>query len=183
MPALPTYLIEPIWAQFSALLPSRKVDHPLGCHRHRVPDRVIFEKLVQVLVFGCAYERIADGSCSASTLRRRRDEWIGSGAMERLRGMALEAYDRIVGLELSDVAVDCCITKAPCGGEKAGRSPVDRGKRGIKRSTVVDANGIRLGSVTAPSNRHDSPLLDETLDSLEVLGSLPEQMSVHLERG
>jgi len=33
MPALPTHLIEPIWEQFAALLPSRKVDHPLGCHR------------------------------------------------------------------------------------------------------------------------------------------------------
>lgn len=179
MPALPTYLIEPIWAQFSALLPSRKVDHPLGCHRHRVSDRVIFDKLLQVLVFGCAYERIADESCSASTLRRRREEWIGSGAMEKLREMALEAYDRIVGLELCDVAVDRCITEAPCGGEKAGRSPVDRGKRGIKRSTVVDANGIPLGSLTAQANRHDSPLLGETLDALEVLGPLPERMSVH----
>ena len=85
MPALPTYLIEPIWTQVSALLPSRKMDHPLGCHRYRVPDRVIFEKLVQVLVFGCAYERIADGSCSASTLRRWRDEWIDSGAIEKPR--------------------------------------------------------------------------------------------------
>jgi transposase len=114
VPALPTYLIEPIWEQFAALLPSRKVDHPLGCHRHRVPDRVIFDKLVQVLVFGCAYERIADESCSATTLRSRRDEWIDSGAMETLREeMVLEAYDRIIGLELSDVAVDCCITKAP----------------------------------------------------------------------
>ena len=74
MPALPTYLIEPIWEQFSDLLPDRKVDHPLGCHRRRVPDRVVFEKLVQVLVFGCAYWRIADDSCSATTLRRRRDE-------------------------------------------------------------------------------------------------------------
>jgi len=35
---------------------------------------VVFEKLVQVLVFGCAYERIADGTCSATTLRERRDE-------------------------------------------------------------------------------------------------------------
>src|SRR4028119_2327009 len=158
------------------------MDHPLGCHRYRVPDRVIFEKLVQVLVFGCAYERIADGSCSASTLRRWRDEWIDSGAMEKPREMALEAYDRIVGLELFDVAVDCCIMKAPCGGERAGRSPVDRGERGIERSTVVDANGIPLGSVITPANRHDSPLLDETLDALEVLGSLREQMSVHLDR-
>jgi transposase len=79
VPALPTYLIEPIWEKFSDLLPARKTDHPLGCHRSRVPDRGIFEKLVQVLVFGCAYWRIADGSCSATTLRRRRDEWIDPG--------------------------------------------------------------------------------------------------------
>lgn len=116
MPALPTYLIEPIWEQFAALLPLRKIDHPLGCHRHRVPDRLVFDKLVQVLVFGCAYDRISDESCSATTLRRRRDEWIDSGAMEKLREIVLDAYDRVVGLELSDVAVDCCITKAPCGG-------------------------------------------------------------------
>jgi hypothetical protein len=79
--------------------------------------------------------------------------------------VAFEAYDRAIGLELSEVAVDCCITKSPCGGEKAERSPVDRGKRGIKRSVAVDAKGIPLGVVSAPANRHDSPLLGETLDA------------------
>jgi transposase len=150
VPALPPYIFEPIWQQFSALLPEREVNHPLGCHRPRIPDRVVFRKLVQVLVFGCAYWRIADESCSATTLRRRRDEWIEEGVMGELEGMAFEAYDRAIGLELSEVAVDCCITKSPCGGEKAGRSPVDRGKRGIKRSGAVDARGIRLGVVSAP---------------------------------
>jgi hypothetical protein len=29
---------------------------------------------LQVLVFGCGYRRIADAICSATTLRRRRDE-------------------------------------------------------------------------------------------------------------
>jgi hypothetical protein len=184
VPAIPQYIIEPIWEQFCALLPERDADiHPLGCHRRRIPDRLVFDKLVQVLVFGCAYDRISDETCSASTLRRRRDEWIDSGAMEKLRGMALEAYDRIVGLRLSDVAVDCCITKAPCGGESAGRNPIDRGKQGLKRSAVVDANGIPLGAISAPANRHDSPLLGGTLDTLGKLGPLPEQMSVHLDRG
>lgn len=103
--------------------------------------------------------------------------------MERLRAIVLDGYDRMVGLDLSDVAVDCCITKAPCGGEKAGKSPVDRGKQGIKRSVVVEANGIPLGTIAAPANRHDSPLLDQTLDTMEVLGELPERMSVHLDRG
>jgi hypothetical protein len=113
---------------------------------------VVFEKLVQVLVFGCAYERIADASCSESTLRRRRDEWIELGLVEQLRDIALAAYDRYIGLEPSEVAVDCCATKAPCGGEEAGRSPVDRGKRGLKRSVVVDGRGIPLATVTAPAN-------------------------------
>ena len=57
MPAIPPYIIEPIWQQFSALLPERKTSHPLGRHRPRIPDRVIFEKLVEVLVFGCATKR------------------------------------------------------------------------------------------------------------------------------
>jgi hypothetical protein len=71
VPALPPYIIEPIWQQFLALLPQREVNHPLGCHRHRIPDQVVFKKkLVQVLLFGCAYRRIAGEECSATTLRR-----------------------------------------------------------------------------------------------------------------
>jgi hypothetical protein len=139
---------------------------------------VVFEKLVQVLVFGCAYERISDKSCSATTLRRRRDEWIEAGVMEELEAMALESYDRIIGLEVSEVAIDGCITKAPCGGEKAGRSPVDRGKQGIKRSTVVDTEGIPLGR-HGPGQPPRSPLLGEILHTV---GGLPDEASVHLDR-
>jgi transposase len=184
VPAIQPYIIEPIWEQFAALLPKRKTDHPLGCHRRRIPDRVVFEKLLQILVFGCAYWRISDEECSATTLRRRRDEWIEAGAMDALEEIVKETYDRTIGLELSEIAVDCCITKAPCGGQRSGRSPVDRGKGGIKRSVAVDADGIPLGAVAAPANRHDSPLLPETLDAVEdILGALPESARIHLDRG
>jgi hypothetical protein len=70
VPALPPYIVEPIFEQFAALLPERNEDHPLGCHRPRIPERVVFKKLGQVLMFGCVYWRIADDSCSATTLRR-----------------------------------------------------------------------------------------------------------------
>jgi len=184
VPAIPPYIIDPVWEQFSALLPEREVDHPLGCHRSRIPDRVVFEKLVQVLVFGCAYRRIADESCSATTLRDRRDEWIACAVIETLRQIALDAYDRFIGLELADVAVDGCITKAPCGGEKAGKNPVDRGKQGIKRSTAVDARGIPIGGVSAGANRNDSPLLVPTLQHASAsVGGLPDLASIHLDRG
>lgn len=50
MPALPPYLnFEPIWEQLRTfLLPERNTNHPLGCHRLRISERVVFEKLVQV---------------------------------------------------------------------------------------------------------------------------------------
>jgi transposase len=147
MPTLPPYIIEPISEQVRTLLPDRDVTHPLGCHRPRICDRVIFEKLVQILGVGCAYWRIADETCSATTLRRRRDEWIEAGVMEQLRGLALAAYDRVLGLRLSDIAIDCCITKAPCGGEKAGKSPVDR----VSGASSARWRWTQAASLWAPS--------------------------------
>lgn len=117
---------------------------------------MVFEKLVKVPMFGCAYERIADAPCSATTLRDRRDEWIGLGVTKKLRGMALSAYDRFIGLELREAA-DGCVTKAPRGGEKAGKSLVDRGKMGLKRSAAADASGVSLGVDSASADRHDFP--------------------------
>jgi len=183
VPAIQPYIIEPIFQQFLALLPPKSTEHPLGCHRPLIPDRVVFEKLVQVLVFGCACWRIADETCSATTLRRRRDEWIEAGVMDELEEAAREAYDRVIGLQLADVAVDCRIAKAPRGGEKAGKSPVDRGEQGLKRSMMVDGEGIPLGVAAAGANRHDSPLLAPTLDALNSLGGPPDPVSVHLDRG
>jgi hypothetical protein len=37
-----------------------------------------------------------------------------------VRLAVLAAYDRLFGLELEQLAVDGCITKAPCGGQVAG---------------------------------------------------------------
>jgi hypothetical protein len=102
--------------------------------------------------------------------------------MEELRQIALSAYDRFIGLELEEVAVDGCITKAPCGGEKAAKSPVDRGKQGTKRSTAVDGKGIPIGTISAGANRHDWPLLVPTLEHAAAsVGGLPEEASIHLE--
>ena len=184
MPAVPSSFIEPLWHQFEALIPPVVDAHPLGCHRPRVSDRVIFDKLVQILVLGAAYAKIADSTCSATTIRRRRDEWIIAGLFPALEQICLNAYDKMIGLQLGDVVVDGCIVKAPCGGEAAGRSPVDRGKQGTKRSLLVDGNGIPIGCVIAGANCHDSPLLAPTLDKLSRFGfDLPERITVHLDAG
>jgi transposase len=166
VPALPSSVLEPLWVQVTALLPTRPDTHPLGCHRPRIPDRVVFDNLIQVLVFGCGYRRIADATCSATTLRRRRDEWISAGVAEQLRLAVLAAYDQLFGLELEHLAVDGCTTKAPCGGQVAGPSPVDRRKQGLKRSVATEAAGIPLAVVPAPANHRDDGLLAATLDAI-----------------
>ena len=126
MPAIPSWLPEPLRDQFAALLPDRPVyapSHPLGCHKPRISDRIIFEKLVQVLRFGCSYASIADRTCGATTIRDRRDEWIKAGIFADLNKIARESCDRMIGLALEDLAVDGCITKAPGGGECACPAP------------------------------------------------------------
>jgi transposase len=121
VPAVPSSIIEPIWCQFEALIPPVLDGHPLGCHRPRIPDRIVFDKLIQVLVFGAAYVKIADASCSATTIRTRRDEWIVAGIFAELEQICLNSYDKIIGLDLSNLSVDGCIVKAPCGGDAAGQ--------------------------------------------------------------
>jgi hypothetical protein len=125
VPAIPSWLLEPLWDQFAALLP------------------------------------------------------VGPSMTPRTR----ESYDRIVGLALADIAVDGYITKAPGGGHCADPSPVDRRKLGMKRSLMVEGRGIPLGRMLAPANRHDSPLLAPTLDKLDDLGSLADDITVHLDAG
>jgi transposase len=186
VPAVPVSLLDPVWAQFAALLPAHPTvapSHPLGRHRARIPDRVVFEHVVAALVHGSGYERIATPGCSDRTIRRRLREWADAGLAQTLHALVLEQYDRMIGIDLDDVVADGCITKAPCGGEKAGRSPVDRGKQGLKRSTLTDASGVPLHLVSAGANRHDAPLLAPTLDGLRTLGPLPAGSTVHLDRG
>ena len=186
MPAVPVSLFEPIWEQFCVLLPARPIvapTHPLGRHRARIPDRVVFEHVVAALVHGSGYERIASPGCSDRTIRRRVHEWATAGLTERLHTLVLTQYDRMIGLDLETIVVDGCITKAPCGGEKAGRSPVDRGKQGLKRSTLTDANGIPLHLVSAGANRHDAPLLAPTLEALAGFGPFVPEPTISLDRG
>jgi hypothetical protein len=87
VPASPSSLLEPIFVQFAALCPERPgfdPQHPLGCHRRAIPDRVVFELVIAALVHGSGYERAATGQCSDRTIRRRLYRRAEAGPGERL---------------------------------------------------------------------------------------------------
>ena len=103
------------------------------------------------------------GKGSETTLRIRYHHWNAHGAFDALADEAIDGYDRMVGLDLSEVSVDGSMHKAPWGIEGTGKSPVDRGKSGWKWSRLCDRGGIPVGWAADGANRHEQVLLEPTL--------------------
>jgi len=175
-----------LWQRLLLLLPPRK-RHPLGCHNPRVPDRRAMDAIFFVLRTACQWGALsATGLCSKSSAHRRFQEWTQAGVFEKLWTQGLEEYDQLKGLDWRWMAMDGAMTKAPLGGEKTGRNPTDRGKRGAKRSLLVEANGVPVGLAIDGANRHDMKLAEATLESIPVHRELPaegEEQGLCLDKG
>ncbi|MFH1330547.1 MAG: IS5 family transposase [Actinomycetota bacterium] len=186
MRALDPEVVDAVWKTIEPIIPVPADDHPLGCHRPRISDRLCFWGMLVRLVTGASWitvECLLHQQVSDTTLRARRDEWITAGVFDELRDHALEAYDRIIGLDLSEVALDGSLHKAPCGGEGTGKSPVDRAKLGWKWSVAADRNGIPVGWAIDGANRNDLMLLEPTLIDFDRTGLLADIETLHLDRG
>ena len=118
-----------VWAAIEPQLPDREpVCHPLGCHRRRLCDRGVFEGILFRLVTGCSWNvagRLGKGG--ETTLRTRYNDWNRDGVFDRAVEEALAAYDRIIGLDPSDVSVDASLHKAPSGRPGTGPNPCVHG--------------------------------------------------------
>jgi len=186
MRAFDPEVVDAIWAAIEALVPVPVDDHPLGCHRARTPDRDCFAVMLVRLATGCSWEdaeRLCGNKVSDTTVRHRRDMWIAAGVFDAIANEAIAAYDRVVGLDLSDVAVDGSLHKSPCGGEGTGKNPTDRAKLGWKWSVATDRAGIPIGWTVDGANRNDSILLAPTLDDVAGRGLLAEIDTLWLDRG
>jgi len=184
--ALDPEVVEAVWAAVEPTLPPTDETHPLGCHNPRVADRVCFRGLLIRLVTGSSWvdiEAMMDFVVSDTTLRARRDAWITAGVFDAIYTEALAAFDRIVGLDLSEVSLDGSTHKAPCGGEGTGKSPVDRGKLGWKWSVATDRHGIPIGWDINGANRNDLKLLGPTLGAVNKAGLIADIETLHLDRG
>jgi hypothetical protein len=150
-----------------------------------VSDRLCFRGILVRLVTGASWvdiEAILDHQVSDTTLRARRDEWIDAGVFEQLKTEALAAFDRIIELDLDDVAIDGSPHKAPYGGEGTGDNPTDRAKLGWKWSVAAEGHGIPIGWSTDGANRNDLRMLEPTLDAVDQAGLLIDIGTLHLDR-
>jgi transposase len=186
MRAFDPEVFDALFAAVEHLVPVRNETHPLGCHRPRKSDRECFRLIMYRLATGCSWEdaeELTGRVVSDTTARERRDEWIAAGVFDAIATEALGGYDKIIGLDLSEVAIDGSTHKAPAGGEGTGKNPTDRGKLGWKWSIATDAVGIPIGWATGGANRHDIRLLVPTIDAVTARGLLPDIDTLWLDRG
>ena len=188
MLALSPRAVDAIFSAIEGYLPQHFDGHPLGCHRPRTPDRACFLGILIRLVTGCSWDVAGKiSNTSESSLRRRRDEWEEAGVFASLCGESIAAYDRVIGLDLSDVAIDGSLHKAPFGGTRSGQgtgpNPTDRGKCGWKWSIATDRQGVPFAWVEAPANVNDSTLFVPTLRAIAARGLLVDVETLHLDRG
>lgn len=186
MRAFDPEVVDTVWAAVEPLVPVPADTHPLGCHRPRAADRDCFEVMLVRLVTGCSWEDaeyLCGHKVSDTTARARRDEWIEAGVFEMVAAEAIHAYDKIIGLDLSEVALDGSQHKSPAGGEGTGKNPTDRAKLGWKWSVLTDRFGIPIGVAIDGANRNDSALLAPTLDDAQAKGLLSDIGTIWLDRG
>jgi transposase len=167
-----------LWGEIECILPKHKNTHPLGGGRPRTPDRVCMDAFFFVLRTGCQWKALdATKFCPGSTAHDRFQEWVEAGVFYKLWKAGLLEYDWLKGIDWSWLSMDGCMTKAPLGGEKTGKNPTDRGKRGVKRSLLVDGAGVPVGLDVEGANRNDMKMVEQTLTSIPV--DVPEPTKQH----
>jgi putative transposase len=105
---------------------------------------------------------------ASTTVYDRFRQWIDAGFFHQLWPAGLQEFDELVGIEWEWQSLDGVMTKAPFGGAATGANPTDRGKRGTKRSTLCEGQGLLLAVVVAGANVPDMKLTAPTLDALIV---------------
>lgn len=169
-------LSDSLWQQIEPLLPLPKSRYRgRGKKRRNIGGRPpadrrkLMSGILYVLRTGCQWNALPKEQYgSGKTAHRYFQRWVRAGVFRRMWVAGLTQYDELQGIAWKWQAADGVMTKAPLGGEKTGPNPTDRGKRGTKRSVLVDEHGVPLGIVVSRANTPDGRLLEQTVASIPV---------------
>ena len=180
-------LSDSLWARIEPLLPKAKSRYR-GRGRQRkniggrpaADRRKIMTGILYALRTGCQWNAMPKEYGSGKTVHRYFQRWVRAGVFKRMWQAGLAEYDEVKGIAWKWQAGDGAMTKAPLGGEKTGKNPTDRAKSGVKRSVLVDGNGVPLSIVVSGANTADGKLLESTLDAMPVERPDPQTVPQNL---
>lgn len=132
---------------------------------------------------GCQWGALPLCFGAPKTVYHRFVELVKLGAFQIIWKSILMLYDRTTGLRLQDQSVDSQHKKAPFGGDKTGKSPVDRRKLGTKINLAVEENGIPIAITIARANQHDTQLFAPILKDLPNQINQSKNHYLHTDKG
>jgi len=124
MLALRPDIVEAVWQAVAGHLPETRGEGSSARLSPRArPDRDCFEAILfpprHRVQLG---RRRPPRQGGETTLRRRRDEWLEAGSSTPSSPRRFMPTTGVIGLDLSEVAIDGSLHKAPCGGEGRDRA-------------------------------------------------------------
>jgi len=173
-------LPRPLWRKLKKHLPKKRNKSKRG-GRPRVSDRAVANAIWYVLWTGCQWKAVHRDwfGVSSSVIHERFQRWRQMGIFEKLLKWMAEYYAKERGgISWRWQAMDSKNSPAPLGGEKTGKNPTDRGKRGAKINLLVDERGAPLSVVLTGANRHDKISAVDLIVSIAL--KRPAQKEQHL---
>lgn len=166
-----------LWARIAPLLPrgGRRNRHVQYAGRKRADPRKVLNGIVFVLGTGVPWRSLPATSDfpSGHTCRRYLLRWHRAGVWRALQRLLLAELRRKGRLHFSYAAVDSVSQRAPAGGRKTGKHPVDRAKPGVKHHVLTDAKGVPLAVIITGANRHDVTQLLPLIEKIPEIGGRP----------
>jgi putative transposase len=117
-----------VWPLMQAILDEHYPAKPKG-HR-RVDLRHVLNGIIFRLRAGCQWNQLPTQFGDDSTVHRYFQQWCERGIMARLWAVLVAACDELGGVDWQWQAADAAMGKARMGGDRVGRNPTDRGKKG-----------------------------------------------------
>ncbi len=152
-----------VWNEIKDLIPTKKI----AVGRPEWDNRKTLEGIFLIVKTGMQWKFLPKELGKVSTVHGKFRRWIKNGVFEKIMEKAKKLYINSLDKPITWFASDSSHSKAPLANNWSGKNPTDRGKRGIKRSIIVDINGAPLAVYTGPSNKHDSKLFDQTFYNLK----------------
>lgn len=154
------HLTDSQWRFIEPLLPP-----PARTGRPRADDRRTIEGILSILITGCRWQDLPSDHGTPTTVWRRLKRWGEAGVWERIWRTALTHLDHQGQFDWSMAFLDGSFVPAKNGGAGVG---LTRKGKGITWMLVVERHGLPSGLVLASANWAETPLAEQTLDTIHV---------------
>jgi transposase len=149
-----------LWNKIKTLLPKKKIKQGRPC----VDQKRCLEGILFILKTGAQWRYLPKCFGPPSTVHGTFMRWAKAGVFDRILSK-IRSYYVAKNKDTIWYAIDANHAKAPLA-NFSGKSPVDRRKRGIKKTILVDRKGAPLIVSVGAGNTHDSKFFIEVVKQL-----------------